>query len=79
MPKIGWQNNDIIDLLKYNQICFSITVALDIFLSLLATSCIAVRAFSNLRTIKTWRWLRSMTGDDRLNGLCLCLLRVHRK
>ncbi|KAL4135686.1 hypothetical protein QTP88_007282 [Uroleucon formosanum] len=70
------QSMDIIDLLEHSKIFFpSITIALGIFLSLPATSCAAERSFSTLRRVKTW--LRSTTGEDRLNGLCM--LSVHRE
>jgi len=70
------QSMDIIDLLEHSKIFFpGITIALEIFLSLPATSCSAERSFSTLRRVKTW--LRSMTGEDRLNGLCM--LSVHRE
>lgn len=76
-----WQKQDcqsmnIMDLLKHSEMFFpSITIALEIFLSLPATSCTAERSFSTLRRVKTW--LRSTTGEDRLNGLCM--LSVHRE
>ncbi|XP_026819039.1 uncharacterized protein LOC113557677 [Rhopalosiphum maidis] len=76
-----WQKKDcrsmdIIDLLEHSNIFFpSITIALEIFLSLPATSCTAERSFSTLRRVKTW--LRSTTGEERLNGLCM--LSVHRE
>ena len=40
-----------------------------------ATSCATERSFSTLRRVKTW--LRSTTGEDRLNGLCM--LSVNRE
>jgi hypothetical protein len=76
-----WQKKDcqsmeIIDLLEHSKIFFpSITIALEMFLSLPATSFAAERSFSTLRRVKTW--LRSTTGEDRLNGLCM--LSVHRE
>ncbi|XP_025192119.1 zinc finger MYM-type protein 1-like [Melanaphis sacchari] len=76
-----WQKKDcrsmdIIDLLEHSNIFFpSITIALEIFLSLPATSCTAERSFSTLRRVKTW--LRSTTCEERLNGLCM--LSVHRE
>ncbi|CAI6354501.1 unnamed protein product [Macrosiphum euphorbiae] len=70
------QSMDIIDLLEHSKIFFpGIKIALEIFLSLPATSCAAERSFSTLRRVKTW--LRSTTGEDRLNGLCM--LSVHRE
>jgi len=55
---------DIMNLLEHRKIFFpSITIVLDIFLSLPATSCTAERSFSSLRRVKTW--LRSTTGKDR--------------
>jgi len=66
---------DIMDLLEHGKIFFpSIIIALKI-LSLPVTSCTAERSFSSLRRVKTW--LRSTTGENRLNGLCT--LSVHRK
>ncbi|XP_050546850.1 uncharacterized protein LOC126908636 [Daktulosphaira vitifoliae] len=74
--KKDFQSMDIIDLLKHSEIFFpGITIALEIFLSLPATSCTAERTFSTLRRVKTW--LRSTTSEDRLNGLCM--LSVHRE
>ncbi|CAI6362441.1 unnamed protein product [Macrosiphum euphorbiae] len=76
-----WQNKDcqdidFIDLLNCNCTFFpNIAVALEIFLSLPATSCTAERSFSTLRRVETW--LRSTMGDDRLNGICM--LSVHRE
>ncbi|XP_025196823.1 52 kDa repressor of the inhibitor of the protein kinase-like [Melanaphis sacchari] len=76
-----WQKKDcrsmdIIDLLEHSNIFFPcITIALEIFLSLPATSCTAERSFSTLRRVKTW--LRSTTCEERLNGLCM--LSVHRE
>lgn len=65
---------NIIDLLEHSKIFFpGITIALEIFLSFPATSCTAERSFSTLRRVKTW--LRSTTGKDRLNDLCM--LSVH--
>jgi len=65
-----FQIMDIIDLLEYSKIYFpDITIALEIFLSLPATSCTAERSFSSLQRVKTW--FRSTTGEDRLNGLCM--------
>lgn len=67
---------NITDLLEYCKIFFpSVTIALNMFLSLQATSCTAERTFIILRRVKTW--FRSSTGDGRLNWLCM--LSVHRK
>ncbi|CAI6348929.1 unnamed protein product [Macrosiphum euphorbiae] len=74
-----WQNKDcqdiyFIDLLNCNCTFFpNIAVALEIFLSLPATSCTGERSFNTLRRVKTW--LRSTMSDVRLNGICM--LSVH--
>jgi len=45
---------DIMDILEHSKVFVpSVKIALDIFLSLHATSCTAERSFSSLRRIKT--------------------------
>jgi len=75
---IDSQCNEIlfVDLLAHCEYYPVIFQILNIFISLPPTTCTIERSFSTLRRVKMW--LRSTTGDDRLNGLCMMSLRRER-
>ncbi|CAI6354144.1 unnamed protein product [Macrosiphum euphorbiae] len=64
-----------VDLLAHCEYYPAIFQILNIFISLPPATCTIERSFSTLRRVKTW--LRSTTGEDRLNGLCM--MSLHRE
>jgi len=74
---IDFQCDEIsfVDLLAHCEYYPAIFQILNIFISLPPTTYTIERSFSTLRRVKTW--LRSTTGEDRLNGLCM--MSLHRE